>query len=144
MEQLIQQLRTILGTNFHLYLKSHSFHWNVEGRNFAQDHAFLGDLYTAIFGNVDIIAEKIRMLNSYAPTGMVRMLELSDIEDTDMIPEGREMFAILAKDNERLMYHIRAGIAAADQANEPAISNFLQDILDQHTKHAWMLRSLTK
>jgi len=144
MEQLIQQLRTILGTNFHLYLKAHSFHWNVEGRNFAQDHAFLGDLYTAIFGNVDIIAEKLRLLGAYAPTGMVRMLELSDIEDTENIPDGRTMFHILMNDNERFIYHLRAGIAAADAANEPAISNFLQDILDQHTKHSWMLRSLTK
>lgn len=144
MEQLIAQLRTILGTNFHLYLKAHSFHWNVEGRTFAQDHGFLGDLYDSIFNNVDIIAEKIRMLNAYAPTGIARMIELSDIEDTDTIPDGREMFAILLRDNERFIYHIRAGIAAADQANEPAISNFLQDLLDQHTKHSWMLRSLTK
>lgn len=144
MEQLIAQLRTILGTNFHLYLKTHSFHWNVEGRTFAQDHEFLGDLYQSIFDNVDIIAEKLRLLSAYAPTGMVRMLELSSIEDTDMIPEGREMFAILLKDNESLIYHIRAGIAAADQADQPAISNFLQDLLDQHTKHSWMLRSLTK
>ena len=144
MEQLLAQLRTILGTNFHLYLKAHSFHWNVEGRTFAQDHGFLGDLYDAIFANVDIIAEKLRLLNAYAPTGLVRMLELSDLEDTENIPDSRTMFAILLSDNERFIFHIRAGIAAADAAGEPAISNFLQDLLDQHTKHSWMLRSLTK
>jgi DNA-binding ferritin-like protein len=42
------------------------------------------------------------------------------------------------------MVHLRAGIAAADQANEPAVGNFLQDILDQHQKHGWMLRSFIK
>ena len=31
MEQLIQQLKVILGTNFGLYFKSHSYHWNIEG-----------------------------------------------------------------------------------------------------------------
>jgi len=50
----------------------------------------------------------------------------------------------LRDDNDRFIIHLRAGIAAADQAGEPAISNFLQDILDQHQKHAWMLKSLTK
>jgi DNA-binding ferritin-like protein len=54
------------------------------------------------------------------------------------------MIADLKTDNERYMMHLRAGIAAADQANEPAVGNFLQDILDQHQKHGWMLRSLTK
>ena len=40
--------------------------------------------------------------------------------------------------------HLRAGIAAAESANEPAVGNFLQDILDQHQKHGWMLKSFTK
>ena len=42
------------------------------------------------------------------------------------------------------MMHLRAGIAAAEGANEPAVGNFLQDILDQHQKQAWMLRSIIK
>ena len=41
MEQLIQQLKVILGTNFALYLKSHNYHWNIEGPNFPQYHDFL-------------------------------------------------------------------------------------------------------
>jgi DNA-binding ferritin-like protein len=54
------------------------------------------------------------------------------------------MLRTLSSDNDRFIFHLRAGIVAADQANEPAISNFLQEILDQHQKHAWMLKSLTK
>lgn len=144
MEQLIAQLKTILGTNFHLYVKTHSFHWNTEGADFVQYHEYLGDLYEAIYGNVDIIAEKIRMLGAYAPTGLTRLVELSDIEDVENIPDALTMLRTLASDNERLMFHIRAGIVAADQAEEPAISNYLQDLLDQHAKHAWFLRSITK
>lgn len=144
MEQLIQQMKVILGTNFGLYFKSHSFHWNVEGPDFAQYHGFLGDFYDSVFDNVDTIAEKIRMLGAYAPTTLPRMLELSDIEDTETIPSALAMLNQLKQDNDRFIVHIRAGIVAADNANEPAISNFLQDLLDQHQKHAWMLRSFTK
>jgi DNA-binding ferritin-like protein len=54
------------------------------------------------------------------------------------------MLRTLSSDNERFIFHLRAGIAAADQANESAISNFLQEILDQHQKHAWMIRSIIK
>ncbi len=144
MEQLIEQMRVILGTNFGLYAKSHSFHWNVEGPNFNDYHAFLGAFYTAVWNNTDLIAEKIRMLGAYAPVSLGRMIELSDVEDETIIPGPMGMFATLQKDNERFIYHLRAGIQAADNANEPAISNFLQDLLDQHQKHAWMLKSIIK
>jgi len=144
MEQLIEQMRTILGTTFGLYFKAHSYHWNVEGPDFAQYHEFLGNFYESVYGNVDSIAEHIRALNSYAPVSLSRMLELSDIEEKDSIPTALAMIADLKTDNERYMTHLRAGISAADQANEPAVGNFLQDILDQHQKHGWMLRSFTK
>lgn len=144
METLIQQMKVILGTNFGLYFKSHSFHWNVEGPDFAQYHGFLGDFYDEVFDNVDTIAEKIRMLGAYAPVALSRMLELSDIEETENIPDAVSMLRVLKTDNDRLIHHIRAGIAAADAANEPAISNFLQDLLDQHQKKAWMLKSFIK
>lgn len=144
MEQLIQQMKVILGTNFGLYFKSHSFHWNIEGADFVQYHKFLGKFYVAVFDNTDLIAEKIRMLNSYAPTGLSRMIELSAVEETDSIPSALAMFDEINKDNEKLIVQLRAGIVLADQAGEPAISNFLQDLLDQHQKHAWFLRSIVK
>ena len=144
MEQLIEQMKVILGTTFGLYFKAHSYHWNIEGPDFAQYHDFLGNFYTAVFANVDPIAEHLRALDSYAPVALSRMLELSDVEETDIIPPALTMLLNLKNDNERYMVHLRAGIAAAEAANEPAVGNFLQDILDQHQKQGWMLRSFTK
>ena len=144
MDKLIEQMKVILGTNFALYLRAHNYHWNIEGPNFNDYHVFLGTLYTAIWGNTDFIAEKIRMLGAYAPGSMERFLELADITEATNVPTAIEMLRNLREDNERFIVHIRAGIVAADQAGEPAVSNFLQDILDQHQKHAWMLKSLTK
>ena len=144
MQQLIEQLKVILGTNFGLYFKSHTFRWNIEGPNFNDYHVFLDGFYNAVWANTDLIAEKIRMLGSYAPTTLPRMLELSDVPDTETIPSALAMMTQLKQDNDRYIVHLRAGIVAADEANEPAVSNFLQDILDQHQKQAWMLRSITK
>ena len=70
MEKLIQQLKVILGTNFILYFKSHSFHWNIEGPDFAQYHSFLNDFYDSVFDQTDDIAEHIRQLDAFAPTGV--------------------------------------------------------------------------
>ena len=84
------------------------------------------------------------MLDVYAPTSIGRLMELADIQEEDSIPNAIEMLRRLKSDNDRFIFHVRAGIVAADQANEPAISNFLQDILDKHQKQAWMLRSFIK
>jgi len=145
MEQLIQQLKVILGTNFALYLKSHDYHWNIEGPNFPQYHDFLNTFYTEVFAQIDPIAEHIRYLDSYAPGSMERFLELADIEEAvDIIPSPIDMMTQLKSDNDRFIIHLRAGIAAAEQANEPAVGNFLQDLLGAHQKKAWMLRSIIK
>jgi starvation-inducible DNA-binding protein len=144
METLVNQLKTILGTNFALYLKAHGYHWNIEGPNFPQYHGFLDDFYNSVFGQLDPIAEHIRALNSYAPGSIARMLELADIQEATNIPDGIAMIRDLASDNDRFILHLRAGIVAADGANEPAVGNFLQDLLDVHQKHGWMLRSIIK
>lgn len=145
MEQLIQQLKVILGTNFALYLKAHNFHWNIEGPNFPQYHSFLDGFYNDVWNQTDGIAEHIRQLDSYTPGSMQRFLELADIEEAvDMIPSAFAMIAQIKSDNDRFIVHLRAGIVAADQAGEPAVSNFLQDLLGAHQKKAWMLRSIIK
>ena len=144
MEQLIEQMKVILGTNFGLYFKAHTFHWNVEGPDFAQYHGFLGDFYESVFDQTDTIAEHIRALNSYAPTTLARMMELSKVNDIVAIPSPLIMMSELANDNDKYIVELRAGIALADAADEPAVGNFLQDIMDAHQKHGWMLRSFTR
>jgi starvation-inducible DNA-binding protein len=144
MEQLIQQLKVILGTNFALYLKAHGFHWNIEGSNFPQYHGFLDGFYNDVWNQSDDIAEHIRQLDTYAPGSLARMLELADLEESQNIPMALAMMAELKRDNDRFIMHIRAGIVAAEQADEPAVGNFLQDLLGAHQKKAWMLRSIIK
>jgi len=145
METLIEQLKVILGTNFALYLKSHNYHWNIEGSNFPQYHSFLEGFYNDVWNQTDDIAEHLRRLDSYAPGSMQRFLELADIEEAvDIIPSAQSMMQNLKYDNDRFIVHLRAGIVAANQADEPAVGNFLQDLLGAHQKKAWMLRSITK
>lgn len=144
MEQLIEQLKVILGTNFALYLKSHNYHWNIEGSDFPQYHDFLNTFYTEVFAQNDPIAEHIRYLDSYAPGSFSRFLELSAVEEAITVPDANTMFITLKTDNDKYIMQLRAGIVLAEQADEPALGNFLQELLGAHQKKAWMLRSITK
>jgi len=144
MEELIEQLKVILGTNFALYLKSHNYHWNIEGNNFPQYHAFLDTFYNEVFLQNDPIAEHIRYLDAYAPGSFTRFLELSVVDESTTVPDALTMMINLKNDNERYIVQLRAGIVVAEGAGEPAVSNFLQDLLGAHQKKAWMLRSIVK
>ncbi len=144
MEQLIQQLKVILGTNFGLYLKSHNYHWNVEGNDFPQYHLFLNTFYNEVFLQNDLIAEHIRYLDAYAPGSFSRFMELSAVEDSTTVPDPLTMMITLKDDNDKYIMQLRAGIILAEQAGEPAVSNLLQELLGAHQKKAWMLRSTIK
>ena len=144
MEPLIQQLKVILGTNFVLYLKAHNYHWNIEGANFPQYHSFLDNFYNSVWSQTDDIAEHIRALDAYVPGSLIRFLELSAIEEATTVPDAHTMFINLKNDNDNYVIQLRAGIVVAEEFSEPAVSNFLQDLLGKHQKAAWMLRSIIK
>lgn len=141
---IVDTLRKIISDSYVLYFKAHSFHWNVEGPDFAQYHEFLSEFYTEIFNSIDSYAELIRTTDQYAPTSLARLLDLSSIEEMSSIPEAVEMLKILRKDNDLFLAMLVAAYDEAEKASEFGISNYLQDRIQAHEKHAWMLRAITK
>lgn len=144
MEQLMEAMKKYHATNFAFYLKLHSFHWNVEGMFFKQLHDFFGDLYNEVWTAQDDIAEHIRTIKGYAPGSLVRMNELSIVRDQIDVVEPKEMLAIAHSDNETMLTVIEEAYRAAEAAGELGLANFLQDRIDVHKKHGWMLRATLK
>jgi starvation-inducible DNA-binding protein len=144
MEQLIEQLKVILGTNFALYLKSHNYHWNIEGSNFPQYHDFLSNLYNELFLAVDAIAEHIRAADAFAPGSYSRFSELTNIEDELLIPSALTMITRLVADNLIVMGTLKKAYKEAEASDMIGLSNFLQDRIDIHSKHGWMLKSIIR
>lgn len=144
MEELINSLKRALAETFTLYLKAHYYHWNVEGPDFQQFHDFFGSFYEEVYGAVDPMAEEIRALDAYAPGSFGRMLELSSIKGDDSIPAALEMVNRLFQDNVVLLDTLKKTRDMADAAGENGLVNFLEDRIDQHKKHQWMLRAYLK
>jgi starvation-inducible DNA-binding protein len=144
MDELIQEMKVSLASTFSFYLKAHGFHWNVEGPNFPQYHEFLGDLWEESFGAIDPIAEHLRTLGAYAPASFLRYKELSLIDDEVNIPEPISMMSKLRNDNQAIIEQLTKTQALAEKNKKMGLANFLQDRIDAHEKHGWMLRSITK
>lgn len=141
MEELHNALKIVLADTFTMYFKTHSYHWNVIGPNFPEYHEFFGDLYSEIHGAVDNIAEQIRAVNSFAPASLDRLKELTRIQEADTIPTSDRMFQVLINDNNIVLDSLKQAYDLADKNGELGLANFLQDRMDIHKKHGWMLRA---
>jgi starvation-inducible DNA-binding protein len=141
---LIDELKKVHADAFTFYLKAHFYHWNVEGPDFPQYHDFLQNLYQEVFASVDTLAELIRTLDSYAPGTLTRLKELTTIEETDDVPDAKTMMTRLLQENNILRASLLTAYKTADTTGEVGISNFLQDRIQAHEKHSWMLRSILK
>jgi starvation-inducible DNA-binding protein len=141
---LVGQMKKILADGYAIYFKAHTFHWNVEGSNFPQYHAFLDTVYTQLFEKLDPIAEQIRALKTYAPTSLKDLLAMSSITEATIVPSPPEMMNQLLEDNLKVINSLTIGYKLAEQAQEVGLSNFLQDLIDKHKKLGWMLQSTVK
>jgi starvation-inducible DNA-binding protein len=144
MEELIQQMKVSLASVFSLYLKSHNYHWNVTGPNFAQYHEYFGDMYEELFDTIDMYAEEIRKLDAFAPGSLSRFDSLSVIEDELNVPQASEMFRRLRDDNLKVIQVLTTANDMAEQNNKIGLANFLQDRIQYHDKLNWMLSSFIK
>ena len=144
MEELIQQMKIALGSVFAFYLKSHNYHWNVTGPDFAQYHEYFGDMYEEVWGTVDMYAEEIRKLDAYAPGSLSRFMELSVVQDEMTIPQSLEMFRRLRDDNLKIIEVLTIANDMAEANRKVGLANFLQDRLQYHDKLNWMLSSFNK
>jgi starvation-inducible DNA-binding protein len=145
MEQLVKSMRKCLANTFVFYFKTHGYHWNVEGINFPQYHEFLGNLYESLQNAVDPIAEQIRALGEYAPSGLNELYADATIVDSNLKGDYlKEMLATLLMDNDTVSADLNEALALATASNKQGLVNFLADRIDQHAKHGWMLRSSLK
>lgn len=144
MEELIEDLKKIFASNYAFYLKAQYYHWNVEGPDFPQYHEFFGKIYEEVGSSIDKMAEHIRALDAYAPGSFKRLIDLSDIEGDDTIVSGIEMAKRLLADNDKMTPMLISAMKKAENVDRYGTANFLQDRIEAHRLHAWMLRSVTK
>lgn len=141
---LSDNLKTLLASTETFSLKSRNFHWNIEGSDFPQYHAFYDALYNESYETVDRIAEYIRVLGSYAPASLTRYAELSVIGDQTKIPRAELMFEESLADCERMILLVVAIFEVATEEKQQGIANYMAELQDFYGKKSWMIRSILK
>ena len=141
---LADSLKILLASNFAYYIKAHGFHWNVEGPDFGELHAFFQAIYEDAYSAIDTTAEYIRYLGEYAPASFERYTELTEISGQTKIPRARLMLEELHANNDQMIDILNACFASATKENQQGIANFIAERLSQHGKYRWQLLSYLK
>jgi starvation-inducible DNA-binding protein len=141
---IAQGLSRLLADTYVLYLKTHNFHWNVEGPMFQTLHAMFMEQYTETWNAIDLIAERIRSLGHYAPGTYSDYLKLASIKETRGVPKAVQMVRLLIAGQEAVVKTAREIVPRADKAGDEPTLDLLTQRMQIHEKNAWMLRSLLK
>ena len=141
-ERIAEGLSRLLADNYTLYLKTHSFHWNVKGPMFQTLHVMFMEQYNELWLALDQIAERIRALGFPAPGTNSEFARLTSIAETPGVPEAREMVRLLVQGHEAVARTARKIFPAVEKANDQPTMDLLTQRLQVHEKTAWMLRSL--
>ena len=137
-------LSRLLADTYVLYLKTHNFHWNVEGPMFQTLHQMFMAQYTEAWNAIDLVAERIRSLGHYAPGTYREYLGLSRVKETPGVPKAEQMVRLLIEGQEAVVKTARELLPVAEKADDQPTLDLLTQRMQVHEKNAWMLRSLLK
>ncbi len=141
-KEIADGLGRLLADTYSLYLKTHSFHWNVTGPLFQTLHLMFETQYNELALAVDLIAERIRALGFPAPGTYSEFVLLSSVKETAGVPKAEDMIRLLVDGQEAVVRTARSVFPAAEKVSDQATADLLTQRMQLHEKTAWMLRSL--
>jgi starvation-inducible DNA-binding protein len=145
MDELQTSMKVVLANTYGMYFKAHGHHWNVEGKDFSQMHDFFSNLYLELFAAVDVIAEQIRALDDYAPYNMTELASTTTVKESNIYGvDVAGMLADLIDANASVIEALNTAHKLADADGNRGLVNLIEERLDVHAKHAWMLRASSK
>lgn len=136
MRKLVADL-AVLNTKFH------NLHWNVKGPRFVPVHEALEDMYNEFFAQYDEVAERMRMLDVYAPATLKDYLALTEFEE---LPEKdfdvKDVIAIVLATYQALKSTVQSlREASGDDAVTAALCDDLEGAYD---KRIWFAKQQLK
>ena len=143
-EAVAKHLSKLLADTYSLYLKTHSFHWNVTGPHFNSLHLMFETQYNELWLAADEVAERIRTLDVFAPGSYSQFAKLSSIKEESGVPEWKDMVNQLVEGHEVAAATARDTLKAANAAGDDGSADMITGRLKAHEKTAWMLRSLLR
>ncbi len=137
---LIDGLNGLLADHLALYMKTKNFHWHVTGPQFRELHLMFDEQAQELFGNVDIIAERVRKIGGKTLTSIGSIMEKTRVEDQQSDDlEAMDMVSQLRDDNARMVKTLKEVKELAEEAGDNATDGLIDEWTDQAEERTWFL-----
>lgn len=136
-------LADVLSDTYALVLKTHAYHWNVEGPLFYAVHNLTEEHYEDMFAAADELAERIRALGQLAPMKLAEITKTSAIQDLSKTPNAVEMCADLASDHQKVAQRLHTLCKLAEDNEDVVTADLATQRSTFHEKAAWMLQAIS-
>lgn len=141
-QKLINFLNQMLSNYVVMYVKLHRYHWYVQGRHFFILHEKFEEMYNRFADDLDVIAERILMIDGKPLATMIKFLKESTLEEATADDKESEIIAQLIKDFSQLVSEInQSGMSLADEFNDDPTADMLTDLKGKLEKDLWMLKA---
>jgi starvation-inducible DNA-binding protein len=144
MNKLIDLLNREVANFAVLYTKLHQFHWNVKGVRFYQFHALFEKLYDEVTENMDVVAERILMLEGQPLSTLSDFLKFTTIKEGLGNESDMQMINQIIYDFTTIDEELKEAIKVAQNLIDEVTVDILIGIDSALQKHLWMLKSLEK
>ncbi len=123
----------------------YNLHFNVVGMSFMGLHKKIQEYYENFNIFYDSLAERIKMLDGYPITSLVKFEEISTIKSMkSMNFNANQVLNILDNDFSFLVEYTKDLIKVFNDKNDYYTSNILNNILMYLEKELWMIKSSLK
>jgi starvation-inducible DNA-binding protein len=137
---IVDALNRVLGNTYVLYMKTHSYHWNVTGPQFHSLHNLFEEQYRQMWASLDDIAERIRTLGANAPGSSKAIAAAATLTEGDNdVPSATTMLKTLVADHEAWIEDAHRALSVAE--GDTGTEDLLAPLVSAHEKMAWMLKS---
>ncbi len=149
--EVADSLQTVLADTYGLYLITHNYHWNVEGSRFVELHKLFDEQYNELFQAIDVVAERIRALNTYAlpfeGDSIIRISKMTSNalnKETDADARADRMIHNLISLNGAVIASCQTAKEKCKDMQDDESENLMIERITAHQKAIWMLRSIIK
>lgn len=141
-QKLVNFLNQLLANYFVMYVKLHRYHWYIQGEHFFQLHEKFEDMYTMFANDLDMIAERILMIDGQPLATMVKFIKEASLTEASADNLPSEIINQLIDDYAQIVSEIshEGRQLASDQADEPTL-DMLTTLQGKLEKYVWMLKA---
>ena len=144
MNKLIDLLNREVANFALLYTKLHQFHWNVKGVRFYQFHVLFEKLYDEMTENIDVVAERILMLEGQPLSTLSDFLRFTTLKEGLGSETDMQMINQIIYDFTTIDEELKEAIKVAQNLVDEVTVDILIGIDSALQKHLWMLKSLER